>query len=392
MNIQTIVDELCGYLRCSVAVDDSQMQLLAASAQLGKIDLPRSEAILNRHTPDDVAAYGLSMVMNRGNEPFQVAANSELGTLPRWCFPLAQGTEVLGYLWLIDDPEISDHDLDVAEEYSTRLTLEISAAQQAANESTIRSAHYLSEMLQVNSRPDLENIIAESPLPTDGVITVWCFAIGSHTETSAKPNPTLNSKVVEWIQFDPLAPTLLTGTVEDSIAVITRTQRSAQDVQGLLVPVITRATTNRHLTLAGIGWKEVEISQLPMEAWRQAEFAAQISGLSRDSAPVGWRDLGAWSLLYQQPQTVDTVRQLSPECMILVEHENQHLWKTLLQYFDSACDIMSTATALHVERSTLYYRLTRIKEIAGEAILTEGWNRTSAHLALKFYERLQAFS
>ena len=58
------------------------------------------------------------------------------------------------------------------------------------------------------------------------------------------------------------------------------------------------------------------------------------------------------------------------------------LLATLETYLDLAGDAQRTATALHLHRTTLYYRLRRAAEILG-LDLADGMTRTRLHLELK---------
>ena len=54
---------------------------------------------------------------------------------------------------------------------------------------------------------------------------------------------------------------------------------------------------------------------------------------------------------------------------------------TLETYLDSACDARATAAALHLHRTSLYYRLSRIEALTGVDLAT-GSGRLELHLAL----------
>ncbi|MFD0884960.1 PucR family transcriptional regulator, partial [Streptosporangium algeriense] len=86
---------------------------------------------------------------------------------------------------------------------------------------------------------------------------------------------------------------------------------------------------------------------------------------------AGWPDLGVYRLLAEPGR-------ISPGPL----HEHPALAATLETYLDSGGDAQETARLLHLHRTSLYYRLTRIEEITGRS-LKDGANRLELHLALK---------
>ncbi|MGM1061946.1 PucR family transcriptional regulator [Saccharothrix sp. Mg75] len=106
-------------------------------------------------------------------------------------------------------------------------------------------------------------------------------------------------------------------------------------------------------------------------AYQQASAAAELARLDPAlPARARWSDLGAYRLLLgDAPQ--DVLAALSPEFA-----------RTLEVYLDSGCDARATAAALHLHRTSLYYRLGRIAELTGRD-LSDGRARLELHLALK---------
>ncbi|MDU0290494.1 helix-turn-helix domain-containing protein [Saccharothrix longispora] len=106
-------------------------------------------------------------------------------------------------------------------------------------------------------------------------------------------------------------------------------------------------------------------------AYQQAVAAAELARLD-PALPTRarWSDLGAYRLLLgDAPQ--GALAGLSEE-----------FTRTLEAYLDSGCDARATAAALHLHRTSLYYRLGRIAELTGRD-LADGRVRLELHLALK---------
>lgn len=106
-------------------------------------------------------------------------------------------------------------------------------------------------------------------------------------------------------------------------------------------------------------------------AYRQALAAAELARLD-PALPdrVRFSELGAYRLLLGA----------APEEVLAGLSEVQR--QTLESYLDGGCDARATAAALHLHRTSLYYRLGRIAEVTGRD-LADGRARLELHLALK---------
>ena len=71
----------------------------------------------------------------------------------------------------------------------------------------------------------------------------------------------------------------------------------------------------------------------------------------------------------------------------LLDYDKRHrsdLLATLAQYFDSGCNIDQAAAVLAIHRSTLKYRLKRVRELLGQD-LNDGSTRLDLHLATRVW-------
>ena len=98
-----------------------------------------------------------------------------------------------------------------------------------------------------------------------------------------------------------------------------------------------------------------------------------------EAAVTRWDDLRAQRLLTALPPTAQS--DLPEGIRHLIEGGHEQLVLTLETYLDHAGDVKQTAAELWLHRTTLYYRLRRIEEIAG-VDLTRGEDRLLCHVAL----------
>lgn len=118
---------------------------------------------------------------------------------------------------------------------------------------------------------------------------------------------------------------------------------------------------------------------------REARLA--IRATMRDPERYGvtttWDDLGLDRLLLHLPLDRLTLADLPPSVALLINATSgPDLAQTLEAYLDSGADAQQTALGLHIHRSTLYYRLDRIRAII-DADLSDGIVRRELHTSLR---------
>jgi DNA-binding PucR family transcriptional regulator len=93
---------------------------------------------------------------------------------------------------------------------------------------------------------------------------------------------------------------------------------------------------------------------------------------------VEWEKLGVYRMLSAMP-----AGELHPGVeRLLADKQYAPLLQTLETYLDLAGNALAAARALRLHRTSLYYRLQRVEELAGTD-LKDGGERLSLHLSLK---------
>jgi sugar diacid utilization regulator len=117
----------------------------------------------------------------------------------------------------------------------------------------------------------------------------------------------------------------------------------------------------------GVGGVRETPSELP-RSYSEALHALAILERSRDDGLTTFDELGVLRLLFTSDDTHDVeqfVRDWIGELIDYDTAKRTDLVETLSQYYDSGGNYDATATALHIHRSTLRYRLKRIRELSG---------------------------
>jgi sugar diacid utilization regulator len=119
------------------------------------------------------------------------------------------------------------------------------------------------------------------------------------------------------------------------------------------------------------------------ESLRDSEIAARACVRVPRVGPIARYDgLGAYAVLMRLPDATLTADILPPSLRVLLAHDpNGTLTETLAAYLDHAGNSPRTAEALHIHRTSLYYRLGRIREMTG-ADLDDGATRLALQLGL----------
>jgi hypothetical protein len=116
------------------------------------------------------------------------------------------------------------------------------------------------------------------------------------------------------------------------------------------------------------------------EAVRRATATLHAVAAGARPDPVSWDALGGWRLVVDAPATL-AVADVHPGAEVLARHTRVDLLATARVVLDQGGDVTSAAQALHVHRTTLYYRLDRIVDLTG-VDLRDGVARTDLQLAL----------
>jgi len=123
------------------------------------------------------------------------------------------------------------------------------------------------------------------------------------------------------------------------------------------------------------------------DAWisgRQALLAAAVARRLGRSDGVGiWDELGEFAVLVQLPDDAVPAQSVAGPLRALAAHDSgARLRATLRCFLDHAGSVPRTAAALHLHRTSLYYRLGQIRDITG-LDLDDGRNRFLLDLGLR---------
>lgn len=359
LSINEELDLLAEAVHASVSLDDTDGRVLGYSVQTQDADPARVAAILTRQVPAEVSEWQRNYGVHRATGPIHLPADPEHGMAARLCVPVRNARRTVALLWVLESTrELSPDETQIAVRSAAWLAEHLATDETPAEKMTpgvllrrLARGERLSENQSITSiEPELLSVTVVAPAQAGSarwserrkVERVLTAFVGSN-----------RACVAAYAEPDHAAVLYVTGRV-DAVAGL---RRCAAD----------EAVTG---TASAAG-----VFEALNRARSAARWAAADPALPRDST---WADVGLHALASALPSTVD--RALDP----LLDHRmsGPMLLLTLEAYLDLAGDAQRTADALHLHRTTLYYRLGRAAEILG-LDLADGLTRTRLHLELK---------
>lgn len=388
--LQPIVDALASELRRSVAIDDPNIRLIAASRHFGDEDAMRVESVLNRTVPQEIVRTVLDTGIGNWRKPGRLVIDSDPPVKPRVCVPVRCHDMLLGFLWLIDhDHSLTDHDIDLAGQTAEKAghilyrRLLFSERSRTRNEAILRELVSSDPVMRRHAAGELLN---EQLLVDPGRLIMLAAQVVSRPG-GPRHDIALESAVEDSIRKAPERSTLALVHGHNAIVLLTvlhRASRSMADgVVERLVSRFKRQVGGGVRLVVGVG-TEVSGLERAVDTHRQAMIAARAARLLPGLGDtLHWAQLGPYELLLRLPEEDVLAAIQVPALEALERNDSQGVLRTTLEaYLDNAGDVRRTAEELCVHRATLYHRLNRIEQLSG-ADLSDGLKRLTLHLALK---------
>jgi hypothetical protein len=395
-DLQLMVDDLAEELGRSVVIDDPVVRLVCTSRHFGDEDGLRVRAVLQRDAGAEAIRFILAQGVARWTGPAVLPGRPDLDMRPRLCVPLRERGELLGLLMVIDadgsltpaqlariqaashgmaarmyQDRLAGDDARHAHEQALRALLSADPARRRAGRSELAgalpgdAAHAVVTVLRVHGSADPP---AQVELALRTVVTAAARRRPTRTVTSVDPDRAVLLRLTD--RPDPADP-------------VEQASRMVGELHQLL-----GSDGEAGECVAGIGGTAPGLD----DAWtsaRQADTAARGARLLPRLGGVGvWDDLGPYAVLLHLPDSALTPALLPDPLRALLDHERgARLVETLRSFLDHAGSIPRTAAALHLHRTSLYYRLGQIREITG-LDLDDGEQRLRLHLGLRVADLL----
>ncbi|GAA3657160.1 helix-turn-helix domain-containing protein [Nonomuraea antimicrobica] len=366
-DLQRTVDELAARLGRPLLLEDRVQRVVAYSEQSGAVDDVRRDSILRRHTVPEVRQWLRAAGVHEATAPLRTPGAPELGLLPRVCVPVRHADGLLGFLWFIDaEPPMSDVCVAAAAAAAPALALALFHESLASGLASHRELEAVSGLL-LGERDAARQLIEAGAFPQAQPVTVHVAR-----PRTAEPDDALRLALEQGL----LA--LRRRLSGHHPLHLVRYDHAVLLTAGAPVPTDELHAAMPVPVVVGVGRPRAELAEAAesyREAGQAAEVAARVPGLGRTAE---WARLGVYRMLVQVPD-----HDLHPGLAeLLGDAQYLPLLETLETYLDLAGSAVATSRALRLHRTSLYYRLQRVEELAGTD-LKDGGERLALHLSLK---------
>ena len=327
VDMQATVDRLAAAIGHSLLIEDLD-QYPVWWCTVGPVDRTRMRTILHRHVDPVAAAVIKRFKLADAVGPVRTPTLPDADMWARWCVPVRHGDRLLGFLWVLDpDGTVAEADLPALVECAELAGEAMVNAQHAVEDRTRRRDELVDRLLETRDPEAARALARLEGLPSD-----------------------------------------------------TRVQVHAPGIAG------GWPLPNAMSAHAGGSGPEVGLSGAPLplvdlgEAFRRAVATRRAIAAGARMDPASWDGLGAWRLIVDAPESLSP-SQIHPGAAVLAQPSNAALMATARVILDLGGDVGAAAKALHLHRTTLYYRMDRIQELTGVDLRT-GRARTDLQLAL----------
>ena len=381
-HLQHLAERLARDLQRSVIIDDAALRPLAVSPQTGRLDRSRVEAVLQRGTSARLRRRLNEHGVFAAREPVSIPGDPGQAILPRLCLPLRDGDQLLGFLWLIDEPALT----------TGQTALARAAAAQAAHLLTQRAIRADGQFAVLSDLADgllddREQVRQEAAAMIAGQEALagpppWAVAVirladpapAPGRSRAARPAAALRRAAASLRRRAAPGSLLVASAGEDEFACVTAAgaraglRRMAAALPG---PPLAAGTW------AGPGALAEVVAGL--ENARYAAFvAARVPSFGRSA---DWAGLGAYAAVQHLCSDPSAPERICPGVGALLDRHASVYRETLRCYLDCAGQAQQAAGKLHIHRTTLYWRLARAAELV-PLDLNKGNDRLKLHLAL----------
>jgi hypothetical protein len=378
-HLQDIAEQLARDLGRSVIIDDAALRPLAISPQTGRLDRSRVEAVLQRRTSARLRRRMTEHGVFSAREPVSIPGDPQQAILPRLCLPLLADDQLLGFLWLIDEPALTAEQTRQAHAAAAQAghllaQREIRAADQLAALSDLadgllhaqqqvrqEAATMLTGQAALTGRPPYALAVirpaADRPEPARDE--------GRGNLRRAAGNLRLRAAAGTLVLASPGEGELIAITTNDALAEVRRV------VRALPRPLLAVGTCGGTAALADVH-----------AGLDDARYAACVAArVPRFGRAADWAALGVYAAfqhLYRDPSAPE---RICPGISALLDERAATYRQTVRCYLECAAQAQRAAAQLHIHRTTLYWRLARAAELV-PLDLRRGEDRLKLHLAL----------
>lgn len=393
--LQRIVDLLGERLQRSVTIDDRQFFVQVYSPDFGPLDEMRLRSLVRRQAPVEVIDWLNGLNIRAATEPFSTPANESLGITSRLCVPLAyQGTK-LGYLWIIEGGEaLTQMEIEAAVAAGDDAAQAMYREQLLGEFELGHEREFLRDLLSSDATLQLSAAagLFDEELFTSQSVAVLVLRPTANSEgVDEHQRLAIDAALVHARRQLPTRQAIHLARPDHGVLLVAANARPPKGSDLLSIgrdlhesfSVRGEAGSTPSSAVVGIGERHGTLTGAAT-SYRQASQAARVAEILPTLGDVvGFGDLGIYRTLAQLPPEELDMSALHPGLSALLSDATAASLVTTLECFlDLAGDVKATSAELNIHRTTLYYRLGKVEQLAG-VDLGRGSDRLVLHLGLK---------
>ncbi|HEV8274248.1 MAG TPA: helix-turn-helix domain-containing protein [Streptosporangiaceae bacterium] len=388
VHLQHIAERLARDLHRSVIIDDAALRPLAISPQTGRLDPSRVEAVLQRQTSAGLRRRMTEHGVFSARGPVSIPGDPQQAILPRLCLPLLADDQLLGFLWLIDEPALTKEQTRQAQTAAAQATHLLSQREIQAEGQFAVLSDLADGLLQTHERVREEAaamLAGQAALtgPPPYALAVIRPAAERPAPAAERPAPSpgpsraagnLRRAAGNLRRRAAPGTLVLASPGEGELVAITTTGALAEvrrAVRALPGPPLALGTCGGTAALADVH-----------ASLGNAQYAAHVAArVPRFRRAADWASLGVYAAfqhLYCDPSAPE---RICPGVSVLLDERAKTYRQTVRCYLECAAQAQQAAAQLHIHRTTLYWRLARAAEMV-PLDLRRGEDRLKLHVAL----------
>jgi len=387
-HLQHIAEQLARDLGRSVIIDDAALRPLAISPQTGRLDRSRVEAVLQRGTSARLRRRLTELGVFTAREAVSIPGDPQRAMLPRLCLPLLADDQLLGFLWLIDEPALTLEQTRQARAAATQAGhLLAQRAIRADGQFAVLSdladglMHAQEEVRQEAAAMLAGQAALTGPPPY--ALAVIRPADGRPEPAPDPPQATANPRraaanlrrAAGNLRLRAAPGTIVLASPGESELVAISTTGALNElrraVRALPGPPLAVGTCGGAAALADVH-----------SSLDNARYAAYVAArVPQFRRAADWAVLGVYAAFQHLYRDRTAPERICPGVGALLEERAGTYRQTMRCYLGCGAQAQQAAAQLHIHRTTLYWRLARVAELV-PLDLRRGEDRLKLHLAL----------
>jgi PucR C-terminal helix-turn-helix domain len=388
--VQLIIDVLAQALDRAVMLDDDDLKQITCSRQIGELDDVRMYSLLQRVTEPTVKAELYALGIGTATEAIWTPALPQHGLMTRFCVPVCSANARFGYLWVLDpEHSLSEQGQQLARQAGRDLVAVLDRRNAALRAAESANQALIGRLLSCDGQEPFEQLLPDLQerdiAQPDSAVSVFAF----EPESGGPPGPVQRTIALRLrlATTEPSHKWFTLAGKPTAIVAISGSHDLPDPEQ--LSDAVQRAVEHTYRERPAIGWSgdRSPISEAA-QAFQHARLAMNLAQIGASTAAVTrWSELGSWQTLALLADSYSSspeelARLVHPGVVGLLGNGRGDLVHTLHVYLAHGGDVRKTADALHLHRSTLYYRLEKIAEAVG-GDLSDGEARFELMLSIR---------